>query len=220
MNKKDVALELEDNDSEFAMVFSDLMSFVAGLFILLFTIVNTQQSSPQYFAEMSIKFGGKTVEQDQKVTTEDMLISDVQQYIQKERLSQYALVLVDEQRIRLILNDPILFESATHDLLPESKSILNGLINLIQSVENPMIIEGHTDDLNVKPGGRYRSNWDLGYYRASSVADYMISNGVSPNRLTISSQGEYRPLSPQKTRLARKKNRRIELHIIRIKKAA
>ncbi len=182
MNKKDVALELEDNDSEFAMVFSDLMSFVAGLFILLFTIVNTQQSSPQYFAEMSIKFGGKTVEQDQKVTTEDMLISDVQQYIQKERLSQYALVLVDEQRIRLILNDPILFESATHDLLPESKSILNGLINLIQSVENPMIIEGHTDDLNVKPGGRYRSNWDLGYYRASSVADYMISNGVSPNR--------------------------------------
>ena len=33
----------EESDGEFAAAFSDLMSFLAGLFILLFTIVNSQK---------------------------------------------------------------------------------------------------------------------------------------------------------------------------------
>ena len=47
MAKKDDVPELEENDSEFSAVFSDLMSFLAGLFILLFTIVNSQKNSPR-----------------------------------------------------------------------------------------------------------------------------------------------------------------------------
>ena len=57
--KKEEPPEIEESDGEFAAVFSDLMSFLAGLFILLFTIVNSQKNSPQYFAEMSVKMGGK-----------------------------------------------------------------------------------------------------------------------------------------------------------------
>ena len=46
---------------------------------------------------MSVKFGGKKVEQTQKATSEDLLVSDVRNYIQDERMSQYAMVLVDEK---------------------------------------------------------------------------------------------------------------------------
>lgn len=217
MGKKEAPPELEDNDSEFAAVFSDLMSFLAGLFILLFTIVNTKQSSPQYFAEMSVKFGGKKVEQEQQISAEDLFVSEVKNFIQEEQLSQYALILVDEQRIRLILNDPILFESGTHTLKYQSKTVLNGLLNLIRKVNNPLIIEGHTDDIPVKAGGFYRSNWDLAYFRASTVADYFIKKGVKASRLSITSFGDQRPIARTKTALARKKNRRIELNVIRVK---
>ena len=62
--KKQEPLELEESDGEFTG-FSDLMSFLAGLFILLFTIVNTQKC-PQYFAEMSIKFSGKVVNKSKR----------------------------------------------------------------------------------------------------------------------------------------------------------
>lgn len=215
--KKQEPLELEESDGEFAAVFSDLMSFLAGLFILLFTIVNTQKNTPQYFAEMSIKFGGKVVEQEQKATTEDLFISDVKKYITEEEISQYALVLVDEQKIRLIFNDPILFQSGTDILTNTSKTVLNGLIHIINQVKNPIIIEGHTDDIPVSKDSPFRSNWDLAYFRASAVAEYLMSKGIKESRMSIMSYADQKPLARKKTYLARKKNRRIEINIIRLK---
>ena len=215
--KKQEEPEIEESDGEFAAVFSDLMSFLAGLFILLFTIVNSQKNSPQYFAEMSVKFGGKKVEQQKKATAEDLFVSEVRNYIQDEEMSQYALVLVDEQKIRLIFNDPILFESGTDILTKNSKAVLMGLTHIIKKVRNPVIVEGHTDDLPVKKDSKFRSNWDLAYFRASAVANYLMSKGVSESRMSISSFGEQRPLARKKTYLARKKNRRIEINVIRVK---
>ena len=92
-------------------------------------------------------------------------------------MSQYALVLVDEQKIRLIFNDPILFESGTDILTKNSKSVLNGLTHIIQKVKNPVIVEGHTDDVPVNSDSKFRSNWDLAYFRASAVANYLMSKG-------------------------------------------
>ena len=218
MPKKELPPEVEESDGEFAAVFSDLMSFLAGLFILLFTIVNSQQVIPDYFKEMGLKFGGKQLEQDLKATSEDLFVSDVRNYIQDERLSQYITVLVDEDRIRLILNDPILFKSGTDQMLETSKYILHGLINIIKNVDNSLIIEGHTDDIPVNKNSPFKSNWDLAYFRASTVTQYMISRGISPRRLSITSYGDQRPLAPQKTALARKKNRRIEISLVRVRK--
>lgn len=215
--KREEPPELEESDGEFAAVFSDLMSFLAGLFILLFTIVNSQKNSPQYFAEMSVKFGGKKVEQNQKATAEDLFVSEVRNYIQDEQMSQYALVLVDEQKIRLIFNDPILFESGTDILTPNSKAVLNGLTHIIQKVKNPVIVEGHTDDVPVNSDSKFRSNWDLAYFRASAVANYLMSKGVKSSRMSITSFADQRPLARKKTYLARKKNRRIEINVIRVK---
>lgn len=215
--KKEELPEIEESDGEFAIVFSDLMSFVAGLFILLFTIVNSQKNSHEYFAEMSLKFGGKKVEQQQKITTEDLFVSEVRNYIQDEQMSQYALVLVDEHKIRLIFNDPIIFKSGTDILTENSKAILTGLANIIKKVRNPIIIEGHTDNFPVKPGGKYRSNWDLAYFRASAVANYLINRGIGEKRVSITSFGDQRPLARKQTYLARKKNRRIEVNLVRVK---
>ena len=215
--KREEPPELEESDGEFAAVFSDLMSFLAGLFILLFTIVNSQKNSPQYFAEMSVKFGGEKVEQNQKATAEDLFVSEVRNYIQDEQMSQYALVLVDEQKIRLIFNDPILFESGTDILTKNSKSVLNGLTHIIQKVKNPVIVEGHTDDVPVNSDSKFRSNWDLAYFRASAVANYLMSKGVKSSRMSITSFADQRPLARKKTYLARKKNRRIEINVIRVK---
>ena len=192
MPKKEPPPEVEESDGEFAAVFSDLMSFLAGLFILLFTIVNSQQLTPQYFAEMSVKFKGEELSQDQKKTSEELFVSEVKKYIQDERLSQYMLIVVDEQKIRLVFNDPLLFQSCTATLLKSSKAVINGLMHLIAKVNTPLVIEGHTDDIPVNSDGPFNSNWDLAYARASAVADYMISNGLDQSRLAITSYGDQR----------------------------
>ena len=98
-----------------------------------------------------------------------------------------------------------------------TKAVLNGLINIIKQVKNPLVIEGHTDDLPVKADSKFRSNWDLAYFRAASVANYLMNKGVKDSRISITSFGDQRPLARKKTYLARKKNRRIEINIIRVK---
>ena len=45
-----------------------------------------------------------------------------------------------------------------------------------------------------------------------------IGTWVSPNQLGVTSYGEFRPIEKDKTQYARKKNRRIEISIIRLKK--
>ena len=84
-------------------------------------------------------------------------------------------------------------------------------------VKNPIVIEGHTDNLAVNESSKFRSNWDLGYFRASAVANYFMENGMSASRLAITSYGAQRPIAAQKTSLARRKNRRIEINLIRTK---
>jgi chemotaxis protein MotB len=216
--KNRISEEMSGSENEFSVVFSDIMSFIAGLFILLFTIANSQNSISDYLSEMGLRVGGKNVEQTQKTTSEDLFVSEIKNFIQDERLSQYAIVLVDEQLIRIIFNDPILFKSGTDVLLPESTAVLNGFIAIVKRVDNPLWIEGHTDNFPVNPGGLFRSNWDLAYYRASAVANYMMSKGIPPSRLAVISYGDQRPMTSNATVNGRKKNRRIEIGIVRVKR--
>ena len=119
----------------------------------------------------------------------------------------------------MIFNDPILFKSGTAQLLSGSKQVLNGLINVIARVKNPIVIVGHTDDIPVKKGGPFRSNWDLAYFRASAVANYLMSKGLPEEQFSIVSYADQRPIARRKTSLARRKNRRIEINLIRVNEA-
>lgn len=67
-------------------------------------------------------------------------------------------------------------------------------------------IIGHTDDV-----GKASSNFELGLKRAKNVRDYIVSRGVSAERLNASSKGEEDPIDSAKTQEAREKNRRIEV---------
>jgi peptidoglycan-associated lipoprotein len=65
-------------------------------------------------------------------------------------------------------------------------------------------IEGHTDDLGT-PG----ENLAVGQKRATSVMSYLVSQGVSVQRISIISYGSDRPLCAEKTEVCRAKNRRV-----------
>ena len=56
-------------------------------------------------------------------------------------------------------------------------------------------VDGHTD---VRPiaSAQFPSNWELSAARAISVVQYLISRGVSPQRLVAAGFGEFQPLDP------------------------
>ena len=73
-------------------------------------------------------------------------------------------------------------------------------------------VDGHTD---VRPivSSSYRSNWDLSAARSISVVQYLISKGVSPQRLVAAGFGEFQPIDPETNEAAFGRNRRIELKL-------
>ncbi|MCC9000683.1 MAG: peptidoglycan -binding protein [Candidatus Contendobacter sp.] len=77
----------------------------------------------------------------------------------------------------------------------------------------PVIIEvqGHTDRVPVR--GRFPSNWELSTARAQQVVNYLIQQGIPPERLAAVGMAEYHPIDPADNTEAYRRNRRIELKI-------
>ena len=75
-------------------------------------------------------------------------------------------------------------------------------------------VDGHTDNLPLGGGGRFRDNWELSQGRALSVVRYMEQSlGIPPQRLAANGFGEYQPINTADTPEARAQNRRIELKL-------
>jgi OOP family OmpA-OmpF porin len=68
-------------------------------------------------------------------------------------------------------------------------------------------VEGHTDSL-----GSEEYNQNLGRRRAETVRNYLVRGGVAPQRITVRSYGETRPIATNDTDEGRQLNRRVELH--------
>lgn len=70
-------------------------------------------------------------------------------------------------------------------------------------------IAGHTDDT-----GAHDYNVALSLERANAVKSFLVSKGVSADRVTTRGAGPDEPVVAEKSKSARQKNRRIEFHII------
>lgn len=98
----------------------------------------------------------------------------------------------------------IYYETNDYSLTQESKVLLAMFIEFLK--ENPTVkveIQGHTDNI-----GRDADNLLLSERRAKSVYDYVVAQGVSPNRLRYKGYGKTVPIADNSTEAGRAKNRR------------
>src|ERR1700736_3856979 len=121
---------------------------------------------------------------------------------------------------RFVFQSEVLFDTGSAAIRPEGKVELDKLAAALTELEKqipPEIawvlrIDGHTD---VRPisSPQFPSNWELSSARAISVVQYLISRGISPQRLVAAGFGEFQPLDGGTTEEAYRRNRRIELKL-------
>jgi chemotaxis protein MotB len=121
---------------------------------------------------------------------------------------------------RFVFQSEVLFDTGSAAMRPEGKVELDKLAAAIAELEKqipPEIawvlrIDGHTD---VRPiaSPQFPSNWELSSARAISVVQYLISKGISPQRLVAAGFGEFQPLDNGTTEESYRRNRRIELKL-------
>ncbi|WP_297113183.1 peptidoglycan -binding protein [uncultured Devosia sp.] len=121
---------------------------------------------------------------------------------------------------RFVFQSEVLFDAGQADVNPEALPQLDSLAAAILQLETEiptdinwvLRIDGHTDSRPIS-NARFPSNWELSAARAISVAQYLVSQGVSPNRLVAAGFGEFTPLDPAETDEAYRRNRRIEFKL-------
>jgi chemotaxis protein MotB len=121
---------------------------------------------------------------------------------------------------RFVFQSEVFFDTGQAVLKPEGRLELDGLASALLDLEKKipgeigwvLRVDGHTD---VRPMNsvQFKSNWDLSAARAISVVQYLVSKGVSPQRLVAAGFGEFQPIDTDRTEEAFSRNRRIELKL-------
>jgi chemotaxis protein MotB len=121
---------------------------------------------------------------------------------------------------RFVFPSEVFFDSGQAVLSPEGRVELDKLAGALLDLDKkipsdiPWVlrVDGHTD---VRPiaSSQFPSNWALSASRAISVVQYLISKGISPQRLVAAGFGEFQPIDPANTEEAFRRNRRLELKL-------
>jgi len=105
-----------------------------------------------------------------------------------------------------------LFDSSSADLRADSEAEMRRALRVIRDLPRSerVVVEGHADS-----SGDATFNQKLSEARANTIANYLIRNGVSRDRLVVRGYGSSRPVASNATPESRKRNRRVELHLMR-----
>lgn len=193
---------------------SDLLTLLLTFFVLLFAISVPDQKK---LADMMQGYGGakggakKAVQgaEDPEATVKKHLKS----LISDNNLVNDIDLTSDSRGIVLFSRGDFFFPSGNAELLPDTKLFLNMVAEIIVTVPNTVLVEGHTDDIPTHTA-QFPSNWELSTARAAAVVKYFVEEKkIDPKRFIVSGYGEFKPRVPV-TPENRSKNRRVEIVIM------
>ena len=106
----------------------------------------------------------------------------------------------------------VLFRSGQASLTSEGQAALNKVVSTLKSqyAGQRISVEGHTDSSPlVRTKEKWETNLWLSANRAKAVADYLISQGIPENRVSIVGHGAGQPSGGAKTQ-----DRRVEIIVL------
>lgn len=111
--------------------------------------------------------------------------------------------------IAVTFDSGILFPTNSTELLSAGRSNLQQLAATLQRYpESELLIVGHTDSR-----GTDEYNMNLSIRRAEAAKNYLVAQGVSPNRIRTAGRGESEPIADNSTASGMQQNRRVEVAI-------
>ena len=134
--------------------------------------------------------------------------------LREEIAAEEVSLSMEERGLVVTFVSEVLFDSGKAQLRKESFAALDKVADILQEEASSMQIsvEGHTDNQPIKHS-RWNSNWQLSTERALGVLTYLISGGLSPERLSATGYGEFHPRASNDTKKNRQINRRVEIVI-------
>ncbi|MFN5911204.1 MAG: PorP/SprF family type IX secretion system membrane protein [Bacteroidota bacterium] len=120
-------------------------------------------------------------------------------------IGQPAVTDQEANRVLDLASKSLEFENDKAIILKRSYGELESLVNIMLLRPDLRIqLEGHTDN-----NGSEAYNLELSKNRVQAVKDFLVANGVNPDRIDLSFFGESKPIADNSSEEGRQKNRRV-----------
>ena len=201
----------KDYINRWVVSYSDFVTMLLALFIVMFAISqNVAKTQAKIIEDNNLQVVENATGEAHK--TVDELIQELNTKLAEN--SSVKLVK-DERGLIVRMNDSILFDEGSAIIKKNASNTLNEIINVLTTVDNKILVEGHTDSIPINTK-TYPSNWELSTARATNIIGYIIRTGkISPQRLSAAGYGEYMPIADNTSSGGRLLNRRVDIIILK-----
>ena len=213
--------------------FADLMSLLLCFFVLLlsFSVMDAIKfkqisgSMKDAFGVQKKEFiphsplGEQVIALDFKtIPLEAKFQQEITQEFEKEIQSGMVEAEPAPEGLILRVKDFIAFHSGKAAIQDKFKPILDKIGRIVKDKTLTVEVSGHTDNLPLKKGVAFSSNWSLSSARSVKVVEYWIKKYKIPaGRLSATGYAYGQPIDNNNTLEGRAKNRRVEFLIKKIK---
>jgi len=207
------------------VTYGDMMSLLLTFFILLLSFSSIQEAKFQQAIkslqaalgvmknpESVIHIDSTIVPKEKDSDRSEIMYEfrELEQYLLEQELDGQVEVAMTESGIQIKIDDEFLFPSGGADMKAAASSIIKKVSGFLDGKPNEIRVSGHTDSIPIRTS-RFPSNWELSASRAIAVARSIQLEGISPDRMSATGYGEYRPIADNSTAEGRAKNRRVEI---------
>lgn len=229
-NRKKRSEKNERIDETWLIPYSDLMTLLLALFVVLFaasTIDAQKYNAMKESLSVAFSTGDRVVDLDPSADApiEEFINSNkdgqleelketVDRYIAQNNLGKDLQTRLRDNYLVITIPDQALFDSGSAQIKPEFIDTITSIGSMLEQYpQYEVVVSGHTDNVPINTR-EFPSNWDLSSERALNVMKLLLQNtNLDPQRFSAIGYGEYRPVAPNDTAANRTKNRRVEVTI-------
>lgn len=126
---------------------------------------------------------------------------------------------ITDKGLVITFSEDLIFNPGSATLTPNALASLNkvGVMITEKFVLHYIRVEGHTDNSPIM-SFVFPSNWELSSARSSSIIRHLVGQfKLMPGLFTAVGYGDTRPIADNKTQAGKKRNRRVDIVILRNK---
>jgi len=223
-----------DDDNEnldrWLLTYADLITLLLALFIVMYSIsrIDTKKFgkvSKAFNTALSgtngtLKNAEAILQKDHldKLVKIDKLLNiqtQIRGFVASQGMEKDIDVILEKNDLTVHVTESAFFESGKADIKLKAKKFLRSLSSVLKQIPNEIRVEGHTDNIPISTP-QFPSNWELSVMRATKVVRFLTERcGIKPKRISALGFGEYKPRFPNDTPGNRRRNRRVDIVILR-----
>ncbi|MCH7819487.1 MAG: OmpA family protein [Candidatus Marinimicrobia bacterium] len=209
-----VAVRQMESGDDWLITYSDLVTLILTFFILIAAI---SKVDPLKFERVAQSLSGAYGKEDDRQRVDLRTVYKmIWNLINNSNYASKVNVELLPIGVAVTFTGNTLFTLGKATIQKDIHPILDGLAWVMSELPYNVAVEGHTDDIPIS-SDEFPSNWELSSARASRVVRYLISKGVSSQKLFASGYADTKSRVPNLDEFGRPipenraENRRVEI---------